>query len=671
MIRLQGSYDGLIVLLSFGIAFFTSYSAFKFSERLSRGQSTTKLAWLFITALIMGCGIWAAHSSGMLAFRLDYPAGDEEPAVAFSILSSMMASMLGFYVTSVQKKTKTKLLAGSLAMGTGIAASQYMEMASLNSSIFQLTYEPLIGMASVLLAAASSYGALDLLAESRTGARTRWNQAAAAALMGAGICGINVMGMAAAQLHYAGPVPQSGEQGQGNAIELSYAIAAVLIALGAIAWLAKLWERASLKRMAYTDPLTGLPNRHDTERFFGDGKSASKIQAILLIDLDGFKRINDTFGHDIGDLLIQEAGSRINQFAGKQRKVYRLGGDEFLVLACDENGMSAEELSEHILEELRRPCWIAGSEVRITGSIGIICVPQQGTRRDELLKAADTALYYAKSLGRNRYCAYNREMDQRLSRRMAIEKGLREALMNGQLAVFYQPKWNVETNRPVGFEALLRWSHPELGPIAPDEFIPIAEETGLIVPITEWVFWQACKDCTAWNAKTAGRLGVSVNVSCRLFGDRNLQDMVFRALELTGLPAGLLELEITEAAVMYHSEQAEEELAPLQDAGVRVSMDNFGSGCSFLGSIDKMSFQTLKIDRLYTREYESPSKRALVNTIITLADQLKIQLVAEGVETERQLQFLRQAGCSIMQGYYFQKPMPRDEVDAWLAGHSA
>ncbi|MCR2804194.1 EAL domain-containing protein [Paenibacillus soyae] len=672
MIRLQGNYDGLIMLLSFGMAFFTSYSALKFSDRLSRAQGKRKAAWLLLSGLVMGCGIWAAHSSGMLPLRLDYPSGGGGPSVAiFSILSGMMASLLAFYVTSSQKTTKPKLVAGSLAMGSGMAAAYHLEMASLESSVLQLPYPPLLAAASGLLAAAASYGALRLMKASRTSGRGRHFQAAAAGLMAAGICGMNVIGMAAARRHYSGITPLPDEPAHADAAHVLVYITAMLVVLAAVSWLAKQWERAALKRLAYTDPLTGLPNRNALQRFFGGGKHGTELRAVLMIDLDQFKRVNDRFGYDIGDLMIQEAGSRINQFAGTGRKVFRLEGDQFLVAARDEAGWTADELAEHILEELRRPCWIAGLEIQMTGSIGIGCAPRNGNRGAELVKTAHSALYYAKSQGQNRYSVYDPEMDKQLSRRMIIEKGLRSALTKGQLAVYYQPKWDTEMNQPVGFEALLRWRHPKLGAIGPDEFISIAEETGHIAPITEWVLEQACRDCSAWNAMTAGGLGVSVNLSSRLFGSLGLQDMVSRALERTGLPPGMLELEVTEAAVMNHFDHAKEQLARLQRSGVRISMDNFGSGFSFLGSIDKLSLQTLKLDRLYMREYESPPMKAIVNAIISLADQLKIQLVAEGVETERQLQFLRQAGCSVMQGYYFKKPMPRDELDEWLAGLSA
>lgn len=619
----------------------------------------------------MGCGIWTMHFVGMIAFHLGIEVNYNGITTLISILASIMASLLAFYVTLAKQVTRMKLLIGSLLMGSGIVTMHYTGMASMESSILRITYDETIWIISALIAVIASYAALYLLTRFRNESKARWLKLAAALLMGLAVTGMHYTGMEAAMFWCTTPELLDQLKDTGVDLSLLIAVSSVMILVVLVTLAALYWERLVLKRMAYSDPLTGLPNRHAMNYEFDETLRGDQEYAVLFIDLDQFKLINDTLGHDTGDLLVKEVGSRISQFVNKERRIFRLGGDEFLLLSSDLKQMPAESLAEMILEELRHPYLLEGNELYITSSIGISYAPQHGRSRTELLKAADTAMYYAKSQGKNQYCAYNEELDRKLARRMEIEKGLRTALMLGELSTFYQPKWNAVTNKPIGFEALLRWKHPQLGTIAPDEFIPIAEETGLIVPITRWVLDQACKDCQSWNGKGSSRLGVSVNLSANVFETRDVQGMVNEALLHSGLRPELLELEITESTVMYHAAEATEQLVPLQEAGVRVSMDNFGSGYSFLGSIDRIPFQTLKIDKLYMQDYESPSKRAIVNTIITLAQQLDIELVAEGVETERQLQFLRQAGCSIMQGYYFKKPMPREEVDAWLDGLSA
>lgn len=671
MINLEGSYNGWIVFLSFAIALITSYSALNLAYRTSRSKGNARLGWLVVSGLVMGCGIWTMHFIGMIAFHVEMPMTYRMPTTLVSILASIMASLLAFYVTMEKKTTRARLAAGSLLMGTGIVAMHYTGMRSMESDILHLTYNPLLRGLSVVIAVLASYAALYLLKKFKENSSSVMFKWLAALLMGVAVTGMHYTGMEAAEFWCVSPEYAVTGTLEGISPALLLSISLVMTIMVTVIWVALYWERHMLRRLAYNDALTGLPNRHAMNQMFDEKLKLSEGSSVLYIDLDQFKLINDTLGHDMGDLLVREVAGRLGQFVSRGRAVFRLGGDEFLMIINDLKQEHIETLAAQLLEELRRPYWLEGNELYVTVSIGISYAPRHGTDRSSLLKAADTAMYYAKSLGKNQYCAYNEELAHRLSRRMQIEKGLRTALIQKQFTTYYQPKWNDASQRPIGFEALLRWEHPNLGSVPPDEFIPVAEETGLIIPMTRWVLEQACRDCRAWNDKQGVKLGVSVNLSAHVFESRSLQEMVDAALSRSGVDPHMLELEITESTVMYHPSEAEEQLAPLQKVGVRVSMDNFGSGFSFLGSIDRISFQTLKIDRLYMQDYESPSKRAIVGTIVMLAKQLDIELIAEGVETESQLEFLRSAGCSIMQGYYFKRPMPKEEVDVWLAGLSA
>ncbi|MHA6482299.1 putative bifunctional diguanylate cyclase/phosphodiesterase [Paenibacillus sp. strain BS8-2] len=669
MIHIDESYIGWIVFVSFVIVLITSYSAIKLVYRSSHSNGKARLGWLLVSGNILGCGIWIMHFIGMIAFHMEMTVTYEMPLIYLSLFISIVACILAFYVTLGKKTTRLKIAIGGLILGAGIVSMHETAIRSMVMDVTKLTYDPFLRVLSFMIAIVASYAALYLFIKFKKHALSNMYKCVAAFLMGIAVTGMHYTGMKATEFWHETPAEPGGES-EIAAINpnILFSIFLVMFVLVLIIWISLFRERRTLKQMAYNDALTSLPNRHAMNQLFEEKLNPGDTSSILYIDLDQFKLINDTLGHDMGDLLVQEVAERLKQFVSRGRTVFRLGGDEFLMLISDLKQQHVETLATQLLEELRRPYWLEGNELYITVSIGISYAPQHGTNRNTLLKAADTALYYAKSLGKNQYCTYNDEIAIRLSRRMEIEKGLRTALIQQQFTIHYQPKWNDAFKKPIGFEALLRWQHPVLGFIPPDEFIPVAEETGLIIPMTRWVMEQACKDCMAWNDKQGVKLGVSVNLSSHIFESRSLQEMIDAAFANSGIEPHLMELEITESTIKYYATEAEEQLAPLQKLGVRVSMDNFGSGFSFLGSIDRISFQTLKIDRLYMQDYQSPSKRAIVGTIIMLAKQLDIELIAEGVETEDQLEYLRSAGCSIIQGYYIQRPMSKDEVDIWIAG---
>ncbi|MFD2114725.1 putative bifunctional diguanylate cyclase/phosphodiesterase [Paenibacillus yanchengensis] len=447
-------------------------------------------------------------------------------------------------------------------------------------------------------------------------------------------------------------------------LQLTVTIVVVIILINVMYIL--LLEKQSLKEMAHSDPLTGLPNRHALNHYIEQKYAQNNRFALLFLDLDQFKWINDTLGHDIGDLLIQEVGHRIRLTITQKSEIFRFGGDEFLIVTDTYEREQAEQLAERLLDAIRLPFHLNNNELYVTGSIGISYSPTHGNTMQKLLKTADTALYYAKDLGKNQYCSYDDELNKKLMRKMEIEKGLCAAYLYQQIELHYQPKWNALTNRPVGFEALLRWTHQGLGAISPLEFIPMAEKTGLIVPLTKWVLERACEDCVDWNRKADTNYSVSVNISYKVIESRNLYAMVNQALDKYGLAPHLLELEVNELAMMQDGRGTVEQLKQLQQLGVKITMDNFGAGYTFFGSLDHVPFHTLKIDRKYIGNLQSPSKQAIVNSLVTLSQQLNLQIIAGGVENERQLQFLQQAGCHIMQGYYFQHPISRKELYVWL-----
>lgn len=665
MVSLTGSYNIWIVALSFIIAFFTSYQALGLTRKITMLQHKITWAWLIIAGFVMGCGIWTMHFVGMIAFHLPIPVDYHFGKSIVSVIASIGASMLAFYVTST-KVSQGKLLLASLFMASGIVTMHYVGMSSMKSEYMTISYDPTMWATSAVVAFFASYAALNFFVKMKTTQGGFLVRAIAALFMAIAVTGMHYVGMEASSFWCIDPayIAEQAEMQAPAQLLIIVLIAIVVIIL--LTWLAQMWEQLIYKRMAYTDSLTGLNNRHAMNEYFKITSLKDNKLAILFIDLDQFKYINDTLGHDVGDLLIQHMGAKLKKHAMHTRSVFRMGGDEFMIVLPYNEKEEVLQSVQELLEEIRTPVVLGKHQLEITGSIGVSYAVEHGITKNSLLKAADTAMYYAKNAGKNQYCEYNDEMEIKVIRRMEIEKGLREALTKKTFQIYYQPKWNISTNRPIGFEALLRYTHPVLGAVAPDEFIPIAEETGLILPITEWVLQRACQDCYDWNMDSHDRLVVSVNLSSKIIESDRLYAMTKQALEQTSLAPQLLEVEITEQMMISCGISMKEQIEPLQQLGVKLTMDNFGSGYSFFGSLEQLQFHTLKIDKQYIEHYELPAKRAIVNSIVGLAEQLHIQLVAEGVETESQLKFLESAGCHVMQGFYFKKPMPIDEVEAWI-----
>ncbi|WP_374954744.1 EAL domain-containing protein [Paenibacillus sp. AR247] len=665
IVLLHESYNLWIVMLSFIIAVFASYSALNLASKISRSRGRTQKWWLVAGSCVMGSGVWSMHFVGMLAFHLNVPVNYDIPITLLSMLCSIVASFIAFQMLLSKGVNWRRFALSGFCMGSGIVAMHYTGMAAMRLPA-EITYDRSYWLLSAAIALAASYVALLLFLRFRDHTEVSWWKWASALVMGLAICGMHFTGMKAADFWCGNPnAIVSTDAGEMNLLLLAGVTLTTFFIL-MVSWGAMFFDRHVLEKMAYSDPLTGLPNRHDLNRLLGEGVDTSKETAVLFIDLDRFKTINDTLGHDIGDMLVQEVGRRLSGYLQDGQKVFRLGGDEFLVVAENCGQALAEELASGILEVVTRPFVLQGNELYITASIGISLAPKHGTDRASLLKTSDTAMYNAKNAGKNRYCVFDDDMDKRLLRRLELEKDMRGASERQEFYVVYQPKWDAQTDTPVGLEALMRWPHPKFGVVSPDEFIPIAEETGLIIPMTRWILEEACRQNKVWLDKGMPSMIVSVNVSVRLFESQHLLYMVEHALRTTGLPARYLELEITESTMLYDVPDMIRQLNELREIGVRISMDDFGSGYSSLGSLDQIPIDTIKIDQLFVRESDSPSKRAIVGAIIDMALKLHLELVAEGVETREQIDFLRASGCNVMQGYFYGKPMNIEQMDEWL-----
>ena len=428
--------------------------------------------------------------------------------------------------------------------------------------------------------------------------------------------------------------------------------------------------------MAHHDALTGLPNRTLLADRVGQAiarahRRGGKL-AVLFLDLDRFKNVNDSLGHAIGDLLLTAVAVRIKGCLREEDTAARLGGDEFIISLPDVvDAAEAASVAGRILAELARPFAIGEHQLHADGSIGISLYPRDGNTAETLMRNADTAMYHAKESGRANYQFFNAQMTERVSHRLTMETELRRALERGEFALHYQPLVNLNGARIEGAEALLRWPQSDRRMLPPTEFIPIAEETGLIIPLGEWVLLEACAQAQAWQARQPG-LRIAVNLSARQFRQRDLIGMVERVLGETGLAPGLLELELTESMLMHHAEETVMILQRLNEMGVRLAIDDFGTGYSSLSYLKRFPLHTLKVDRSFVRDISTdPDDAAIVTAIVAMARSLGLNVIAEGVETEEQAAFLGSLACQQAQGYYFGRPMPAAEFAARLANSAA
>jgi diguanylate cyclase (GGDEF)-like protein/PAS domain S-box-containing protein len=426
---------------------------------------------------------------------------------------------------------------------------------------------------------------------------------------------------------------------------------------------------------AHHDALTSLPNR----TYFKDrlshalalARRTGRRLAVFFLDLDQFKLVNDTLGHSMGDRLLQAVAERLQSSLREGDVIARVGGDEFTLLIADladtDHGGPVTPIAQKLLQELARPFVVEGHELFATASIGIALFPADGEDAEELLKSADGAMYRAKDAGRNGYQFCTPELNLRVQERVDLETGLRRALARGELLLYYQPQVSLRTGRVVGVEALLRWRHPERGLLEAAEFIALAEESRLILPLGEWVLREACAQVRAWHERGYRELRMAVNVSARQFQQRDFVDMVEGSLAETGLPPGMLDLEITESTAMQNVELAAATLRTLRDRGLRLSIDDFGTGYSSLAHLRRFPLSAVKVDRSFVRDLATDSSdAAIVAAVIALARSLNLGVIAEGVENEEQLAFLRAHSCEEGQGFLMARPLSAEGFTAWL-----
>jgi diguanylate cyclase (GGDEF)-like protein len=675
-----------MVWFSVAVAIAVSYTALTLAGRISR-TSACRTCWLLAGAAVMGLGMWSMHFIGMMAvrlpLRLTYNIGITMGSLGIAVATS------GFALAIISRRglTWNAHWLAAIVMGTGIAGMHYTGMASIRI-VPTITYETTLLIAFVGLAIGASFVALWLAFRLRPGHSIKavLPRCAGAVVLGAAISGMHYLGMSAA--HFS----ENSYSLSGTRLDNPWlAVALGVFALGTMALLLltifhdallkhRLRDRdraleqadARARHAATHDPLTGLPNRASlaeaAEVAIAEVAAVQGQLALMVLNLDRIKSINDSLGHQAGDELLLELSRRLRGVLRRRDTMARLSGDEFTLLTVDlQSASDAEAIGAKFLDAVQQPFLLQGQYVHAALSIGISMYPQDGTTFEALLRNANAAMRHAKQAARGGFLLYSPNMNPLNDDRLMLENELRRALELNQLELHYQPKVDIANNRVRSAEALIRWRHPTRGLVPPNSFIPLAEETGLIVQIGEWVLREACRQMRVWLDAGMSPVRVAVNLSARQFRHAHLTALVSSALDDAQLEPGFLELELTESAVMHDAEQSAATLQTLSAMGVHISIDDFGTGYSSLSYLRRFPLDKLKIDRSFIRDLmTSQDDMAIVRAIVSLAHSLRLRVVAEGVETAEQLDFLRGLGCDQYQGFFCSPAVPADKFVALL-----
>jgi diguanylate cyclase (GGDEF)-like protein len=668
----QSVWLGLLAVLLYA---FGAWATSRFFERMTHVDGMLRYAWLFLTALVSGVTIWGTHFVAMLGYHPDVIAGYGWLLTAGSLVIAFAGSGVGFLVAACTTRRPYACGAvGGALVGAAIVAMHYVGMQAMRMP-GTMSWDPVRVALSVLLGV--GLGALALsVARSRLayGVDLMWLLLTTAVLLlhFTGISALHLHTMAADATSMA-PMPgmaaPRGDMGSGAVLAGAVACMSFLtLGVGTVGYLidqSRAISVARLRQLALYDSLTGLPNRTSlgrriTHEIARSGLSGDPFM-LVVIDVDNFKEINDVYGHPVGDEVLRELGARMATLADEVEDAFfaRIGGDEFVALCAVEGREQMRSCLETLDRRLTVPFRIDQDTLAPRVSIGAALFPGDATTAEALVNNADLAMYRAKGDPLVGICVYDADLDGRTRLRRSLAADLREAMDRGELTLHYQVQTDLASGEAIGYEALLRWNHPQLGPVSPGVFIPLAEESGLIVPIGAWVLGEACADAARWDPP----LRVSVNVSAVQIAEPGLVRTVREVLERTGLPAHRLELEMTETAVVTSPERALRTLRTIKELGVGLAIDDFGVGQSSLSALRSFPFERIKIDRSFFSANGTPEQTVeLVQTVLSLGRTFSMSVLAEGIETEAQLALLTDAGCPEAQGYLFGRPAPLSEL---------
>ena len=691
---LHGSYNSLLVLFSLLVAILAAYTSLDMANRIATASGNAARWWLTGGAFAMGLGIWSMHFIGMLAFSLPIPLGYDPTITLVSLLIAIASSAFALWFVCLDRLPARRLAGGAILLGSGVAGMHYTGMSALRMTP-GIAYDIPLFVLSLCIAIAASGVALKTafrLRISAPGARPM--RVGASVIMGLAIVGMHYTGMSAATFP-AGS--RCGAAGGINSTWVAVFVIVVTLTVTAVALAVSVLEDLRLEArnvtltrslaeanrelgfLALHDALTKLPNRvlleQRLEQLLVRAQAHDGQFSLMFMDLDGFKLVNDAYGHQAGDRLLVHVAGQLTAALHAGDMVARVGGDEFIVLVPGTDAPGATAIAERLLAAVSIPFEVGGHELSISASIGIAMCPADGSSAHDALIHADAAMYRAKSLGRNAICFFEASMNENLTDQLELTGELKRAVGLHQLVLHYQPQFAAPDGPITRVEALLRWQHPVRGLLPPDVFIPLAEKTGLIVPIGEWVLDEACRQCREWLATGVRECNIAVNLSAVQFDHPGLLAMVRDTLSRHALDARHLTIEVTESTAMRDVDCSLRILQSLHEMGVRVSIDDFGTGYSSLMYLKRLPASELKIDRGFVRELAHDAEdAAIISSVVALGKTLGMSVVAEGVETAAQQEFLTRLGCESLQGFLLGHPVPAAQLNAlWRharAGHA-
>jgi diguanylate cyclase (GGDEF)-like protein len=689
---LDCSHNMFLMALSYGVICAACLATLDIGERIIHSENhRSRQRWQVLGALCLAGGIWAMHFIGMLAFETPMKISYDLPVTIASLLIAAISGAFAVRAISQEVLSPGEWMLSAVGIGLGVIIMHYVGMSALRSAAVQY-YQP--GPFGLSIVMAILCGAIFLLMpgylRQGSGMFHQMLKYGASMLLGAGLLGTHMVGMWSLNMVLPeDAVLQSASPENGLQLGLTIAIIALLIIAASIsasmadkklqgkehdlrrvnALLSQLDQaRMSLQQVAHYDPLTNLINRRGFNQTFAEKliehSASNHMLAVMFLDVDHFKRINDSLGHDAGDELLKAIAGRISSATRTEDVVSRFGGDEFCILISLHNYEEAEHLANRVMQKMKEPIALAGRNMVMTTSIGISVFPQDGLTCDELLKHADLALYQSKGNGRNRLHFFSSNLKTKATLELQLEEELRNALLANQgLQVFYQPIVDLSTGHVAKLEALVRWQHPQHGLLTPDRFIEIAETNGLIADLDNWVMRRACRDLGRLTGDGLENLMIAVNCSALNLTRDDLIDDIQSALKQTTVPARRLELEVTENALMGNISNTIGLLKQIRCLGVSLSIDDFGTGYSSLAYLKRLPLDTVKIDRSFIMDIPgSTQDMEIVQAIIVMAHTLHLKVVTEGVETIQQKEFLKKFACDYIQGYLISRPQPLDQL---------
>ena len=639
-------------------------------SKVRRTQGLQRLNWLFLSGFVGGATIWTTHFIAMLGYLAPTLSGYEPGMTLLSLFVGISSAMIGFGIASVRRERTVLIEAGGAIVGLGVAAMHYIGIAGFKVA-GDIEWSRTYVVGSLITAAV--FGALVTNRIARP--TTRFGKVGAALPLVLAIVSTHFVGMAGMTIVPDAAISVPAEILSGGIMtSLVGAVMVIILLLGASTYIIDMQSTvaavARYRHLSLHDPLTHLANRAAlNEHLPAMTRSLGGVTdsvAVLCFDLDRFKEINDVHGHAAGDVVLRAIGERLTTVTGKGQFAARVGGDEFVVVMRDRIGRSeAPALAQRLLDEIERPVEWQGQSLCVGSSIGISSFPDRAQTIDDLLSQADVAMYRAKTTVGSSICFYDPSMDEAARARSALAIEMREGLKRSEFLLYYQQQNDTVSREVVGLEVLLRWNHPTRGYVSPGEFIPIAEKTGFILELGEWVLRMACAEAATWR----NPLRIAVNVAAQQLADSRLPQIVHQILADTGLAPSRLELEITESGIVADHAHALNAIRRLKALGVRVAMDDYGTGYSSLSTLQSFPFDKIKIDRAFVDGVvTNKQSAAIVRSTLILAQSLDIPVLAEGVEREEHIEFLRREGCLQVQGFLFGKPVPRPDIEAIVNG---